>query len=447
MVAPTPRGDRRLLQGPQPRRRLAGVEDAGAGAGDRLDEAGGQRRDAGEVAEEVERGALGDQQRRAPGRWPPAPRPGRRRATAPRRPACRRARPRTGASSPRPASSPKTTPGCFLHDPGPGPCARPAPSPPSVTSPSPTSSASARATISLQRLTGSQASRQPRSTRAVHLPSPACRMHSASREISRSTQPQRLIQEVTELPPFQTLIDEHAGDVMAVLRGAVGRDDADDCFQETFLAALRAYPKLGDASNLRGWLMTIAHRKAIDHHRARGRRPVPVAEVAEVSVSDPEPGDGIWAVGRRPAAETAGRGDPALRQRPPPRRDRRRARLLARGGTAQPARGTETTEKGAGMKDSLTRLAERASAEGLLDVAYTTTDSPFGPLLLATTPRGLVRVGPAEPGRRRAPGRPGEAGLPARRSRPPPSSTRPGASSTSTSAGSSTASTCRSTGS
>jgi methylated-DNA-[protein]-cysteine S-methyltransferase len=45
------------------------------------------------------------------------------------------------------------------------------------------------------------------------------------------------------------------------------------------------------------------------------------------------------------------------------------------------------------MKDTLNRLAERASAEGLLDVAYTSTDSPFGPLLLATTPRGLVRVG------------------------------------------------------
>jgi RNA polymerase sigma factor (sigma-70 family) len=99
---------------------------------------------------------------------------------------------------------------------------------------------------------------------------------------------------VTELPPFQTLIDEHAGDVMAVCRGAVGRADADDCFQETFLSALRAYPRLNDAGNLRGWLVTIAHRKAVDHHRARGRRPVPVAEVAEVAVSDPEPGDGIW---------------------------------------------------------------------------------------------------------------------------------------------------------
>lgn len=96
------------------------------------------------------------------------------------------------------------------------------------------------------------------------------------------------------MPPFQTLLDEHATDVMGVLRGAVGRADAEDCFQETFLAALRAYPKLQEADNLRGWLLTIAHRKAIDHHRANGRRPLPVAEVLEIEVSDPEPDDGIW---------------------------------------------------------------------------------------------------------------------------------------------------------
>ncbi len=114
---------------------------------------------------------------------------------------------------------------------------------------------------------------------------------------------------MSELPPFQSLIDEHADDVMAVLRGAVGRTDADDCFQETFLSALRAYPKLNDAGNLRGWLITIAHRKAVDHHRARGRRPVPVAEVAEVAevaIADPEPGDGIWtAVGALPPKQRA----------------------------------------------------------------------------------------------------------------------------------------------
>jgi RNA polymerase sigma factor (sigma-70 family) len=111
---------------------------------------------------------------------------------------------------------------------------------------------------------------------------------------------------VTQLPPFQTLIDEHAGDVMAVCRGAVGRSDADDCFQETFVAALRAYPRLRENGNLRGWLITIAHRKAIDHHRARGRRPVPVAAVEEVAVSDPEPGEEIWeAVGALPPKQRA----------------------------------------------------------------------------------------------------------------------------------------------
>ena len=109
------------------------------------------------------------------------------------------------------------------------------------------------------------------------------------------------------LPPFQVLLDEHAGDVMAVLRGAVGREGAEDCFQETFLAALRAYPKLDDGRNLRGWLITIAHRKAIDFHRARGRAPLPVAEVREVAVEDPVPADdGIWtAVGALPPKQRA----------------------------------------------------------------------------------------------------------------------------------------------
>jgi RNA polymerase sigma factor (sigma-70 family) len=113
---------------------------------------------------------------------------------------------------------------------------------------------------------------------------------------------------VTALPPFQTLLDEHAAEVMAVVRGAVGRTDADDCFQETFLAALRAYPKLSDDRNLRGWLLTIAHRKAIDHHRANGRRPLPVAEVTDVEAepTDLPRDDGIWiAVGALPPKQRA----------------------------------------------------------------------------------------------------------------------------------------------
>ncbi len=106
------------------------------------------------------------------------------------------------------------------------------------------------------------------------------------------------------LPPFQTLLDQHAAEVMGVLRGAVGRADAEDCFQETFLAALRTYPKLRDSRNLRGWLLTIAQRKAVDHHRANGRRPLPVAEPEEArtGVAGANDGadaavlaeDGIW---------------------------------------------------------------------------------------------------------------------------------------------------------
>jgi RNA polymerase sigma factor (sigma-70 family) len=66
-----------------------------------------------------------------------------------------------------------------------------------------------------------------------------------------------------------------------MLVASVGQGDAEDCFQETFISALRAYPRLRPDSNLRAWLLTIAHRKALDVHRARARRAVPVAELAE----------------------------------------------------------------------------------------------------------------------------------------------------------------------
>lgn len=52
------------------------------------------------------------------------------------------------------------------------------------------------------------------------------------------------------------------------------------------MAALKAWPKLRKGSNERAWVMTIAHRKAMDHHRARVRRPVPVEDLPEVAVHD-----------------------------------------------------------------------------------------------------------------------------------------------------------------
>jgi RNA polymerase sigma factor (sigma-70 family) len=83
------------------------------------------------------------------------------------------------------------------------------------------------------------------------------------------------------LPPFQALLEEHRADVYRFLVATAGAGEADDAFQETWIAALRAYPKLRRGDNLRAWLFRIAQNKSIDAHRARGRRAVPVAAVPE----------------------------------------------------------------------------------------------------------------------------------------------------------------------
>ncbi len=103
------------------------------------------------------------------------------------------------------------------------------------------------------------------------------------------------------LPPFQALIDDHGDAVHRFLLASAGPGAADDCFQETFVSALRAYPRLRPGSNVRAWLFTIARSKAMDHHRAVRRRAVPVAEVPERVTFDNEPespdGD-LWAAVR-----------------------------------------------------------------------------------------------------------------------------------------------------
>ena len=99
-------------------------------------------------------------------------------------------------------------------------------------------------------------------------------------------------------PPFQRLLDAHREAVWRFLVAAVGREAADDCFQETFLAAMRAYPRTR-VENPRAWVLTIAHRKALDHHRARARRPVPVGAVPDAPApAEPDRDrldDGVWA--------------------------------------------------------------------------------------------------------------------------------------------------------
>jgi RNA polymerase sigma factor (sigma-70 family) len=107
------------------------------------------------------------------------------------------------------------------------------------------------------------------------------------------------------LPPFQSFLDGHRDAVWRFLVRSVGRAEAEDCFQETFIAALRAYPRLRPDSNLSAWVLTIAHRKALDAHRARARRAVPVAEPVCIDagggVSTARGEDELWeAVGELP---------------------------------------------------------------------------------------------------------------------------------------------------
>lgn len=111
------------------------------------------------------------------------------------------------------------------------------------------------------------------------------------------------------LPPFQRFLDAEREVVWRYLVSRVGAAEAEDCFQETFAAALRAYPRLRPGSNLRAWVLTIAQHKALDAHRARSRRAEPVAEpgelagrdgVANVPETDPAE-DELWqAVGALP---------------------------------------------------------------------------------------------------------------------------------------------------
>lgn len=109
------------------------------------------------------------------------------------------------------------------------------------------------------------------------------------------------------LPPFQAFFDAHRDEILGFLCALVGPDDADDCFQETWVAALRAYPRLRPDSNLRAWAFTIARRKAIDTARARARRASPSGDLPE-QPAPPAP-DGqpeLWtAVGLLPERQRA----------------------------------------------------------------------------------------------------------------------------------------------
>jgi RNA polymerase sigma factor (sigma-70 family) len=89
--------------------------------------------------------------------------------------------------------------------------------------------------------------------------------------------------EAVTIPPFERFYDAHNGEILAFLRRRLGRAEAEDAFQETFLRALRAYGRLEHGRDLRAWAYKIAERVAIDVHR---RRAAPAAEEAAAPVDD-----------------------------------------------------------------------------------------------------------------------------------------------------------------
>ena len=93
--------------------------------------------------------------------------------------------------------------------------------------------------------------------------------------------------------PFEEIVEEHGAVVMRVCRALLGPHDAEDAWSETFLSAMRAYPDLRPRSNVRAWLITIAHRKAIDQTRKSSRAPRPTGDLPELptAVGAPGPGD------------------------------------------------------------------------------------------------------------------------------------------------------------
>ncbi|MEV7012317.1 RNA polymerase sigma factor [Streptosporangium sp. NPDC051022] len=91
--------------------------------------------------------------------------------------------------------------------------------------------------------------------------------------------------------PFEAIVARYGPMVLRVCRAVLGNTaTAEDAWSETFLAAMRAYPGLRPDSNVEAWLVTIAHRKAVDQVRAESRQPVPTERVPEVPGVDGVPG-------------------------------------------------------------------------------------------------------------------------------------------------------------
>ncbi len=103
------------------------------------------------------------------------------------------------------------------------------------------------------------------------------------------------------LPPFDNVVTEYGQVVLRVCRALLPVHDAEDAAADAFLAALEAYPRLRPDSDVKSWLVTIAHRKALDILRRQARHAVPVQDVPERPSRSAEPAlpdEPLWAAVR-----------------------------------------------------------------------------------------------------------------------------------------------------
>lgn len=167
---------------------------------------------------------------------------------------------------------------------------------------------------------------------------------------------------MTVKQPFEAVVAEHGPTVLRVCLAVLGRADADDAWSETFLSALKAYPDLPADANVEAWLVTIAHRKAIDVTRARARQAIPTDTVPEPPAASPaEPDDDL---------------KDALARLPDKQKQAVAYHYLA---------GLPYTEV-AGLLGGSTDAARRAAADGIAALRRTYADTTS-----ATTRRGARR--------------------------------------------------------
>lgn len=153
------------------------------------------------------------------------------------------------------------------------------------------------------------------------------------------------------LPPFTTLVEEHRTAVWGYLCAVAGPAAAPDLLQDTLLSALRSYPTLRDGSNLRSWLLAVAHSRVVDGARARARRPEVLGDVPDSGVSHAETDDELW---------------DAVRELPDKQRHAVVLRYVGDLPYAEIASLTDTSEAAArqNVRAGLARLREELKADG-----------------------------------------------------------------------------------